>query len=234
MKYIPLNIKTEYDLMNSLIKLDDLFSYAKNNGIDTIGITDTNMFGDYEFINKCKNNNIKPIIGIEINNILIYARNYDGYVALCKIVSKKNIYDDLDIDYIYKFDSDIILVVNYNDYSNYDKFTHVYVGYKNENEKRNALLITKDIVYIPLFNINLFVTLFNIRIKISFVFISIVCYFIISSIWDCCTQQRFIILQCLTSPYNIHILFCNILSVIFSYICIIMMYCFVMEYQQRN
>ena len=150
MKYIPLNIKTEYDLMNSLIKLDDLFSYAKNNGIDTIGITDTNMFGDYEFINKCKNNNIKPIIGIEINNILIYARNYDGYVALCKIVSKKNIYDDLDIDYIYKFDSDIILVVNYNDYSNYDKFTHVYVGYKNENEKRNALLITKDIVYIPL------------------------------------------------------------------------------------
>ena len=31
MKYIPLNIKTDYDLMNSLIKLDDLFSYAHNN-----------------------------------------------------------------------------------------------------------------------------------------------------------------------------------------------------------
>ena len=45
MKYIPLNIKTDYDLMNSLIKLDDLFSYAHNNGINTLGITDRNMFG---------------------------------------------------------------------------------------------------------------------------------------------------------------------------------------------
>ena len=28
MNYIPINIKTEYDLMNSLIKIDDLISYA--------------------------------------------------------------------------------------------------------------------------------------------------------------------------------------------------------------
>ena len=67
MKYIPLNIKTEYDLMNSLIKIDELISYAKENGIDAIGITDSNMFGAYEFINKCNQNDIKSVIGCEIN-----------------------------------------------------------------------------------------------------------------------------------------------------------------------
>ena len=34
MNYIPLNIKTEYDLMNSLIKIDDLILHAKNNNIN--------------------------------------------------------------------------------------------------------------------------------------------------------------------------------------------------------
>ena len=29
MKYIPLNIKTEFDLMNSLIKIDELILYEK-------------------------------------------------------------------------------------------------------------------------------------------------------------------------------------------------------------
>ena len=150
MKYIPLNIKTDYDLMNSLIKLDDLFSYAHNNGINTLGITDRNMFGHYEFINRCLKENIKPIIGIELNNILIYARNYDGYVSLCKLVSKKNIDGEVTIKDIYSYDKDIILVVNYNEYEEYKKFTHVFIGYKNDKEKTNALVITNDIVYVPL------------------------------------------------------------------------------------
>ena len=60
MNYIPLNIKTDYDLMNSLIKIDDLVSFALKNNINSLGIADTNMFGTIEFINKCKSNSIKP------------------------------------------------------------------------------------------------------------------------------------------------------------------------------
>ena len=66
MKYIPLNIKTEYDLMNSLIRTKDLISFASKKEIYALGITDTNMFGTMEFINECNKNNIKPIIGTEI------------------------------------------------------------------------------------------------------------------------------------------------------------------------
>ena len=151
MKYIPLNIKTEYDLMNSIIKIDDLISYAKENNINTLGITDKNMFSSYEFINKCKQNNIKPIIGIELNinddNLLLYARNYDGYVSLCKIVTKKNI-DTIDIDFIKQFNNNIIVVVDYKDFNKYKDFTYTYIKYKDENEFQNAKLLTENTVYI--------------------------------------------------------------------------------------
>ena len=60
MNYIPLNVKTEYELLSSLIKIDSLCSYVKQNNISAIGITDTNMFGTLEFINACKKKNLKP------------------------------------------------------------------------------------------------------------------------------------------------------------------------------
>lgn len=152
MKYIPLNIKTEFDLMNSLIKIDELISYAKNNSINTLGITDSNMFGCYEFITKCNKNNIKPIIGAEINisniNLILYASNYDGYVSLCKIVSKKNI-DEITLDDIFNNSNNIICVCNYKDYELLkNKFTHVFIRYSNEQEKTNALILTQDVVFI--------------------------------------------------------------------------------------
>ncbi len=153
MNYIPLNIKTDYDLMNSLIKIDDLILFALKNNINSLGITDSNMFGTIEFINKCKSNNIKPIIGVPFNidNIYftLYANNYDGLITLFKLVSKRN-----------------INVINFNDFKdannikcvcdidNYDNlkliFNNVFIKYENESEKINALKISNNIVYFPL------------------------------------------------------------------------------------
>ena len=149
--FIPLNIKTEYDLMNSLIKIDDLILYAKNNNIDTLGITDSNMFSCYEFINKCNKNNIKPIIGIELNinnnNFLLYARNYSGFVSLCKIVSEKNI-NELTYEFILNYKSDLIMVCNYKDYDKYkNEFEYCFVGYNLD--KKEALVVSNNVVYIP-------------------------------------------------------------------------------------
>ena len=52
--YIPLFNVTNYTLLSSLLKIDDLIDYTKNNNISTISITDTNMFGTMEFIKKCE------------------------------------------------------------------------------------------------------------------------------------------------------------------------------------
>ena len=93
MKCIPINIKTHYQLLRSLIKIDELISYAKNNGITILGVTDSDMFGTMEFIDKCQKNGIKPVIGADLNidglSFILYAINNDGYSNLCKIVSEK-------------------------------------------------------------------------------------------------------------------------------------------------
>ncbi len=153
MKYIPLNVKTEYDLMNSLIRIDELISYCLDNNINSVGITDSNMFSAYEFITKCKNNNVNPIVGIELNIddsiIYLYAKNYEGFVSLCKIVSKKNIEEKIDIDFIKSLDN-IILVCSYKDYSKYNSlFEFVYIYYKDEEEKKNALVVSENVLYLP-------------------------------------------------------------------------------------
>ena len=64
--YTPLNIKTDNYLLNSMIKIDDLVMYAVNHNIKSLTITDNNMYGVIEFYKKCKNYNIKPIVGLEI------------------------------------------------------------------------------------------------------------------------------------------------------------------------
>mgnify|MGYP002513002644 CR=1 FL=1 len=50
--YIPLFNKSNYSLLSSLLKIDDIVSYAKENNISEIAIADTNMYGTMEFINK--------------------------------------------------------------------------------------------------------------------------------------------------------------------------------------
>ena len=56
---IPLKITTEYSLLKSLIKIDDLISFLVCNNISACGICDDNLNGLMEFYLKCKKNNIK-------------------------------------------------------------------------------------------------------------------------------------------------------------------------------
>ena len=155
MRYIPLNIKTEYDLMNSLIRVKDLISFALKKEIYALGITDPNMFGTMEFINECNKNNIKPIIGTEVivNDMymLMYAKNYNGLTNLFKIVSHKNIEGTLDIDYVKDNSSDLIIVTNGKHYPLVSKyFDNVYIKYHTSKLKEEALKLTNNIVYMDL------------------------------------------------------------------------------------
>ena len=92
--YIPLFNKSNYTLLSSLLKIDDLITYAKNNNIPSIALTDTNMFGTMEFIKKCEINNIKPIVGLNIvleeYNYVLLAKSYEGYKSLIKLSTIQN------------------------------------------------------------------------------------------------------------------------------------------------
>ena len=80
---IPLYNKSNYSLLSSLLKIDDIISYAKNHNISSIALTDDNMYGMMEFMKKCEREKIKPIIGLEIKlkkgKIVLLCKNYHGY-----------------------------------------------------------------------------------------------------------------------------------------------------------
>ena len=151
MNFIPINIKTHYQLLHSLIKIDELVDYAIKHNIDTLGVTDSDMFGTMEFISKCNLNGIKPIIGIDLIveelQFILYAKNYEGYINLCKIVSEKNI-NKLDLDFLKSHNQNVICVCDEKDYELLSNTYETYIKYTNQNEKVNALLKTKNIVYL--------------------------------------------------------------------------------------
>lgn len=96
---LNLYLQTEYSLLNSLIRIDELPYILKNLDYDSCAICDDQMYGVLKFYNVCVANNIKPIIGQRVtfkyenfdSTILLYAMNNVGYKNLLKICTKKNI-----------------------------------------------------------------------------------------------------------------------------------------------
>ena len=141
MNYVPLWIKTDYSILSSLIKIDDLISKLTSLNIKTCAVCDDNLFYAMEFINKCKDNNIKPIIGLELKfdfTVLLYAKNYEGYQALCNLDTLKN-KNELKYEDIYNYVDNLLIVIPYECMDNAKEFISnikdYYIGYSNESEK---------------------------------------------------------------------------------------------------
>ncbi len=149
-KLIPLKITTEYSLLKSLIKLPDLISFLNENNIKECAICDENLNGFMDFYLKCKENNIKPIIGLdtvyESMHIYVYAKNYLGYQELLKIDYLK---DNMNLSYLEN--SNLLVIIPFKSIDIYEKLKYkdnVYIGFCNDIEKNNALLISDKIVYV--------------------------------------------------------------------------------------
>ncbi len=116
--------QTEYNILASANRLDDYVKMAKDNHFDYLTITDRNMFGAFKFYQACKNNNIKPVIGLEYtfnfgdngkSIVLLYAKNNNGYRNLINIASKVDI-DNIDtLEDIMDYSSDLIFVFVFNE-----------------------------------------------------------------------------------------------------------------------
>ncbi len=134
--------KTEYNILASATKLDDYISYAKKNNFDYLTITDSNMHGAYKFYKACKENNIKPIIGLEYkyvvdlkkSNLLLYAKNSEGYKALLKITTEVKLNNTDTLDYVMQYKNNLVSVFVFND-SYLDELL-----YSNDYDTLNPLL----------------------------------------------------------------------------------------------
>ena len=132
--YTPLYIKTDNSLLTSMIKVDDLIKFANKNNLKSLTITDNNMYGVMDFYHACIKNDIKPIIGLEVTykdlKLVLYAKNYDGYLSLVKITSNT---------YLPKKDDNLILILPYSSLELYDElkeYYDVFIGYTNDLERK--------------------------------------------------------------------------------------------------
>ncbi len=146
---VPLNIKTDSYLLHSMIKTKDLVEAAKENNIKALTITNNNMYGVIEFYKECMKNNIKPIIGLEIElpeKIILYAKNYEGYKNLIRITTLKN-EKGITIDDLNKYSESLICIVPFSSRIHYNElkkiYEIIYVSYKNDEEKEKIKLKNK-------------------------------------------------------------------------------------------
>lgn len=113
--------QTEYSILENAIHLDDYINHAVNNGFSFLTITDTNMHGHLKFYKKCKANNIKPIIGLEVkinsslgrkNCVLLYAKDQDGYRNLLQITTFQELNGMVTDEFIHEHNKGLFLVTS--------------------------------------------------------------------------------------------------------------------------
>ena len=105
-KFVHLHCHTQYSLLDGLSKIPELVKKVKDLGMDAVAITDHGaMYGAIEFYKKCLEQDIKPIIGVEMYlakrshldkegkldaepyHLTVLAKNYQGYLNLMKLTT---------------------------------------------------------------------------------------------------------------------------------------------------
>ncbi|WP_067842946.1 DNA polymerase III subunit alpha [Amphibacillus sediminis] len=96
MSFVHLRVRSGYSFMNSTVKINQLVQKAKQLNMSAVALTDYNVLhGAVEFYRTCQKAGIKPIIGMiatieleqELNDILLIAKNQQGYQSLLRISS---------------------------------------------------------------------------------------------------------------------------------------------------
>ena len=105
-KFVHLHVHTEYSLLDGLSNIKRLLNHIKENGMDSIAITDHGvMYGEIEFYKEAKKQEVKPILGMEgyitsgkltdrpargdLHNyhLILLAKDNEGYQNLMKLSS---------------------------------------------------------------------------------------------------------------------------------------------------
>ena len=105
-----LHAHSNYSLLQSTIKIDELVNFAKKSNSTYVALTDTNaMNGLIQFFKIAKENNIKPILGALIDDYkdkdlfaVFIAKNNDGYSHLCRIITTRKLKDGFSLINLFK------------------------------------------------------------------------------------------------------------------------------------
>lgn len=102
---IPLHVHSFYSMLQGTASVEALIEKAKNFGLKSLALTDTNgMYGLIKFAKVAIENGIKPIPGVYIDEpddpetySLFLAKNFSGYSDICKIITSRKLKDDFSL-----------------------------------------------------------------------------------------------------------------------------------------
>lgn len=150
-KFINLHFNSEYSLLESSVTIDSYVSFALENNISILSITDhNNMYGVDKFITLCKKNNIKPVIGVDLDvenfRWILLAKNYHGFQELNRLVSLKS-KQEININDI---DSENLFIIDHPTYGFIQKNKKTFSGISNfyfnsdDSTNKNSIIVKEN------------------------------------------------------------------------------------------
>jgi DNA polymerase-3 subunit alpha len=98
--FVHLRVHTEYSITDSTVRVDSLVEAAVADAQPAVAITDlANLFGWIKFYKAARGKGVKPVLGADCwlanpadrdrpARLLLLARNPDGYLRLCELLSR--------------------------------------------------------------------------------------------------------------------------------------------------
>lgn len=96
MSFVHLHVRSEFSLVDSIVRISDLIAHTKTTQMPSVAMTDfMNIYGLVKFYSDAQKKGIKPIFGADvmikrqdrIAQVTFLVLNYVGYLNLIKIIS---------------------------------------------------------------------------------------------------------------------------------------------------
>ena len=99
--FVHLRLHTEFSVVDSTCRIDDIVQAAAADGQPALAITDlSNLFGAIKFYKEARNRGVKPLLGAEIwlqglgqdeatlSRLLLLVQNQQGYLNLSELLAR--------------------------------------------------------------------------------------------------------------------------------------------------
>ncbi len=154
--YNTIYVKSNYSLLSSLLTLNDIIALSKKRQQQAVFLCDDNMYATIEFIKLCQQENVKPVIGLEMHlenhTLLAFVKDYKGYQNLIKLSTLQNI-NQLTSEAVIEHQESLLFILPFSSLDFFEAYhnvlTELYVGYRNLEEEAQVLTKTKQLVYLP-------------------------------------------------------------------------------------
>ncbi|MEN9625233.1 MAG: polymerase subunit alpha, partial [Pseudomonadota bacterium] len=99
--FVHLRLHTEFSVVDSTCRIDDVVKIAAKDGQPALAITDlNNLFGGVKFYKEGRGKGVKPILGAEINleglggdlgaisRVVVLVQSHQGYLNICELLAR--------------------------------------------------------------------------------------------------------------------------------------------------